>query len=228
MSKKIDIISLEITWNSLKSIADECYITLMKSAFSTNIKERHDHSTAITNSNGKLIAQAENALPAHLASMGGLIQHVLDEYGKNIFEGDIFIANDPHVAGGTHLPDINMAMPIFRKGKLMGFVANIVHHADVGGAAVGSMSGGLNEIFKEGLRIPLVRLYSKGKIVKDVFRLLLLNMRLSDERKGDLNAQISACRLGVQRVRELISKHDEVYLNIVTDYIPDTAYRVMK
>ena len=213
MSKNIDIISLEITWNSLKSIADECYITLMKSAFSTNIKERHDHSTAITNSNGKLIAQAENALPAHLASMGGLIQHVLDEYGKNIFEGDIFIANDPHVAGGTHLPDINMAMPIFSKGKLMGFVANIVHHADVGGAAVGSMSGGLNEIFKEGLRIPLVRLYSKGKIVKDVFRLLLLNMRLSDERKGDLNAQISACRLGVQRVRELISKHDEVYLN---------------
>ena len=219
MSKKIDIISLEITWNSLKSIADECYITLMKSAFSTNIKERHDHSTAITNSNGKLIAQAENALPAHLASMGGLIQHVLDEYSKNIFEGDIFIANDPHVAGGTHLPDINMAMPIFSKGKLMGFVANIVHHADVGGAAVGSMSGGLNEIFKEGLRIPLVRLYSKGKIVKDVFRLLLLNMRLSDERKGDLNAQISACRLGVQRVRELISKHDEVYLNLTFEEI---------
>ena len=213
MSKNIDIISLEITWNSLKSIADESYITLMKSAFSTNIKERHDHSTAITNAKGKLIAQAENALPAHLASMGGLIQHVIDEYGENIFEGDIFIANDPHVAGGTHLPDINMAMPIFSKNQLMGFVANIVHHADVGGAAVGSMSGGLNEIFKEGLRIPLVRLYNKGKIVNDVFRLLLLNMRLSDERKGDLNAQISACRLGVKRVKELISKHDEVYLN---------------
>ena len=213
MSKNIDIISLEITWNNLKSIADESYITLMKSAFSTNIKERHDHSTAITNSRGKLIAQAENALPAHLASMGGLIQHVIDEYSENIFEGDIFIANDPHVAGGTHLPDINMAMPIFSKNKLMGFVANIVHHADVGGAAVGSMSGGLNEIYKEGLRIPLVRLYNKGKIVNDVFRLLLLNMRLSDERKGDLNAQISACRLGVKRVKELISKHDEVYLN---------------
>ena len=213
MSKNIDIISLEITWNNLKSIADESYITLMKSAFSTNIKERHDHSTAITNSKGKLIAQAENALPAHLASMGGLIQHVIDEYGENIFEGDIFIANDPHVAGGTHLPDINMAMPIFSKNQLMGFVANIVHHADVGGAAVGSMSGGLNEIYKEGLRIPLVRLYNKGKIVNDIFRLLLLNMRLSDERKGDLNAQISACRLGVKRVRELISKHDEVYLN---------------
>ena len=213
MSKNIDIISLEITWNNLKSIADESYITLMKSAFSTNIKERHDHSTAITNSKGKLIAQAENALPAHLASMGGLIQHIIDEYGENIFEGDIFIANDPHVAGGTHLPDINMAMPIFSKNQLMGFVANIVHHADVGGAAVGSMSGGLNEIYKEGLRIPLVRLYNKGKIVNDVFRLLLLNMRLSDERKGDLNAQISACRLGVKRVKELISKHDEVYLN---------------
>ena len=219
MSKNIDIISLEITWNSLKSIADESYITLMKSAFSTNVKERHDHSTAITNSKGKLIAQAENALPAHLASMGGLIQHVIDEYGDNIFEGDIFIANDPHVAGGTHLPDINMAMPIFSKNQLMGFVANIVHHADVGGAAVGSMSGGLNEIYKEGLRIPLVRLYNKGKIVNDIFRLLLLNMRLSDERKGDLNAQISACRLGVKRVKELISKHDEVYLNNIFEEI---------
>ena len=219
MSKNIDIISLEITWNNLKSIADESYITLMKSAFSTNIKERHDHSTAITNSRGKLIAQAENALPAHLASMGGLIQHVIDEYSENIFEGDIFIANDPHVAGGTHLPDINMAMPIFSKNQLMGFVANIVHHADVGGAAVGSMSGGLNEIYKEGLRIPLVRLYNKGKIVRDVFRLLLLNMRLSDERKGDLNAQISACRLGVKRLKELISKNDEVYLNKIFEEI---------
>ena len=127
MNNKIDLISLEITWNSLKSIADESYITLMKSAFSTNIKERHDHSTAITNSDGKLIAQAENALPAHLASMGGLIQHVLDEYKDNINDGDIFIANDPHVAGGTHLPDINMAMPVFNKGTLLGFVANIVH-----------------------------------------------------------------------------------------------------
>ena len=219
MNNKIDLISLEITWNSLKSIADESYITLMKSAFSTNIKERHDHSTAITNSDGKLIAQAENALPAHLASMGGLIQHVLDEYKDNINDGDIFIANDPHVAGGTHLPDINMAMPVFNKGTLLGFVANIVHHADVGGATVGSMSGGLNEIYKEGLRIPLVRLYNKGKIVKDIQRLLLLNMRLPDERKGDLNAQISACRLGVKRIQELLSKHEASYLNTAFEEI---------
>ena len=119
MNKRIDPISLEITWNSLKSVADECFITLMRSAFSTNIKERHDHSTAITDSKGKLIAQAENDLRIHLASMGGLIQHILDEFIDNINEGDIFIANDPHVAGGTHLPDINMAMPVFNKGELI-------------------------------------------------------------------------------------------------------------
>ena len=101
------------------------------------------------------------------------LQHILDEYIDNINEGDIFIANDPHVAGGTHLPDINMAMPVFNKGELIAFVANIVHHADVGGAAVGSMSGGLNEIYKEGLRIPLIRLYKKGEIVHDIFRFLL-------------------------------------------------------
>ena len=228
MNNKIDPISLEITWNSLKSVADECFITLMRSAFSTNIKERHDHSTAITDSKGKLIAQAENALPIHLASMGGLIQHILDEYNDSINEGDIFIANDPHVAGGTHLPDINMAMPVFNKGELIAFVANIVHHADVGGAAVGSMSGGLNEIYKEGLRIPLIRLYNKGKIVHDVFRLLLLNMRLSDERKGDINAQIAACRLGVSRINDLIKKHGVVYIKSVFNEILSRSKKRMQ
>ena len=215
----IDPISLEITWNSLNSIADECFVTLMRSAFSTNVKERHDHSTAITDSIGKLIAQAENALPIHLASMTGLIKHILDQYEDSIEEGDIFIANDPHVAGGTHLPDINMAMPVFHEGKLIAFIANIVHHADVGGAAVGSMSGGLNEIYKEGLRIPIVRLYRKGNIVDEIMRFLLLNMRLPEERKGDLNAQIAACRLGVSRLNDIISKNSVGYLLQVFDEI---------
>ena len=134
-----DPIALEISWNGLKSIADECFITIMRSAFSTNIKERHDHSTAIADAKGRLIVQAENALPIHLASMAGLMTCILAQYGEAIVPGDVFIANDPHVAGGTHLPDINLAMPVFDGERLVGFVANIVHHADVGGAAVGSM-----------------------------------------------------------------------------------------
>lgn len=215
----LDPIALEISWNALKSITDECFLTIMRSAFSTNIKERHDHSTAIADAQGRLIVQAENALPIHLASMAGLMTYILQQYGDSIAPGDIFIGNDPHVAGGTHLPDINLAMPVFGDGHLVGFVANIVHHADVGGAAVGSMSGGLDEIYKEGLRIPIVRLYSKGVLQDDIMRLLLLNMRLPEERKGDLNAQIAAARLGERRLSEFISGSGSTYLEAVFDDI---------
>jgi N-methylhydantoinase B len=215
----LDLISLEISWNGLKSIADECFITIMRSAFSTNIKERHDHSTAIADAKGRLIAQAEMALPIHLSSMSGLMTFILEQYGDTISPGDIFVGNDPHVAGGSHLPDINLAMPVFDGTTLIGFVANIVHHADVGGAAVGSMSGGLDEIYKEGLRIPIVRLYKSGELVDDMMRLLLLNMRLPDERKGDLNAQIAAAKLGCKRLEEFVEKNGADYTSAVFDEI---------
>jgi N-methylhydantoinase B len=212
MTKPLDPIALEIGWNGLKSIADECFITIMRSAFSTNIKERHDHSTAIADAKGRLIAQAEMALPIHLASMAGLMRHLLDQYGDDIWPGDIFIANDPHVAGGTHLPDINLAMPIFDGDRLLGFVANIVHHADVGGAYPGSMTGGVDEIYKEGLRIPIIRLYRRGQLQDDVMRLLLLNMRLPEERKGDLNAQIAGVRLGEARLQDMLHRQDAGFI----------------
>lgn len=216
---EIDPITLEITWNGLKSIADECFITIMRSAFSSNVKERHDHSTAISDATGRLVVQAEMSLPVHLASMGGMLKTVLETYGGDIGPGDIFVANDPHVAGGTHLPDINMAAPVFDGDRLLGFVANIIHHADVGGAAVGSMSGGLDEIYKEGLRIPVVRLYRRGERVEDVMRILLLNMRLANERRGDLNAQIAACRLGEIRVRDMLAEHGGAGLRTIFDEI---------
>ncbi|ESZ30826.1 hydantoinase B/oxoprolinase family protein [Mesorhizobium sp. L2C066B000] len=216
---KIDPITLEITWNGLKSIADECFITIMRSAFSSNVKERHDHSTAIADAKGRLIVQAEMSLPVHLASMGGMMKEIMALYGDDIAPGDLFIANDPHVAGGTHLPDINMAAPVYDGNHLIGFVANIIHHADVGGAAVGSMSGGLDEIYKEGLRIPVVRLYRRGERVDDVMRLLLLNMRLPDERRGDLNAQISACRLGERRLLDLVTDIGSEKLRQIFDAI---------
>jgi N-methylhydantoinase B len=203
----LDPITLEILWNGLRSVTDECFLTIQRSAFSTNIKERHDHSVAILDASGRLVAQAEHALPIHLASMSGLVEIVQRRFGGDIHPGDIFIGNDPHVAGGTHLPDINLAAPVFVEGKLTAFICNIAHHADVGGAARGSMSGGLTEIYQEGLRIPVVRLYSAGELVRDILDIVLLNMRLPTERKGDLNAQIAACRLGVDRMGDLCARH---------------------
>jgi N-methylhydantoinase B len=199
----IDPITLEIIWNALRSVTDECFLVLQRSAFSTNIKERHDHSTAILDGSGRLIVQAERALPIHLASMSGLVGLLLKQYAGRIEPGDLFIANDPHAAGGTHLPDINMAAPVFDAEGLAGYVCNIAHHADVGGAMAGSMSGGLTEIYQEGLRIPVLRLFRGGELERELLDLLLLNMRLPDERRGDLHAQIAACRLGVERLTQL-------------------------
>lgn len=205
MSAPIDPITLEILSNGLRSVADETYIALMKSAYSTNIKERHDHSTAIIDTQGRLIVQAENSLAIHLGSMMGLMHTLLAKVPlADIKEGDIFAGNDPYVAGGSHLPDVNLAMPVFADSKLVCFVCNIAHHADIGGMAPGSMAGGMTEIYQEGLRIPCVRLFREGMLVDDVFEILLLNARVPEERRGDYFAQIAACRLGARRVNEII------------------------
>ena len=117
-STPLDPVTLEIMANGLRSVADETFAALMKSAYSTNIKERRDHSTAIMDPAGRLIVQADASLPIHLASMGGLMECLLARFDGDIRDGDLFVANDPHVAGGTHLPDINMAMPVFFDGEV--------------------------------------------------------------------------------------------------------------
>ena len=203
----LDPITLEIMFNALRSVADETFAALMKSAYSTNIKERRDHSTAIMDAEGRLIVQADASLPIHLASMGGLMGALLEKYGDDIAAGDIFLANDPHVAGGTHLPDINMAMPIFHDGALVAFMCNIAHHADVGGAVPGSMAGGMTEIYQEGLRIPVIRLFKQGELQSDLMDLILLNVRVPKERRGDYYAQIAACRLGHSRLTEIAGQY---------------------
>jgi len=215
----LDPIGLEILSNALRSITDESFVALMKSAYSTNIKERHDHSTAITDPSGRLVVQAEESLPIHIASMMGLMESLLGKFGGDIREGDIFVANDPHVAGGTHLPDINMAMPVFSDGTLIAFICNIAHHADVGGMAPGSMAGGMSEIYQEGLRIPVVRLFREGVLQRDLFDLLLLNVRVPEERRGDYYAQIAACQLGRRRLLEVIDSWSAATVTAAFDEI---------
>jgi len=215
----IDPITLEIMSNGLKSIMDETYIALMKSAYSTNIKERHDHSTAIIDPRGRLIVQAENSLAIHLGSMMGLMNTLLAKVPlSDVREGDIFISNDPYAAGGSHLPDVNMAMPVFADGKLVCFMCNIAHHADIGGITPGSMAGG-TEIYQEGTRIPVIRLFRQGELLTDVMDLLLLNARVPEERRGDYFAQVAACRLGVRRMGEMIAARGVPLLEAAFDEI---------
>ena len=139
--------------------------------------------------------------------MLGLVEVVLDRYGRdNISPGDMFLSNDPFVGRGSHLPDVAILAPVFRDGELVMFVSNIAHHSDIGGMAPGSMAGGMTEIYQEGLRIPPIRIAKNHEILDDVLDLVLLNVRVPEERKGDYMAQIAANKLGARRLQELFTK----------------------
>ena len=225
---KLDPVTIEILSNGLQSVVDEAFIALMKSAYSTNIKERHDHSCAIVDRTGRLVAQAANSIPVHIASVLGQMQAIFKKFPLDeITEGDIFAANDPHEGGGTHLPDVSLAMPVFADGQLLGFVCNIAHHADIGGMSPGSMAGGMKDIYQEGLRIPVVKLFRKGKLDQDIFDILLLNVRVREERRGDYNAQFSALHLAARRLFEMISKYSGDLIRNVFNEIIDRTYERM-
>src|SRR5699024_62655 len=198
MEKKISPVTLEIMGNLVLSVAEEMGITLVKTAYSTNIKERKDASTAIFDEKGRMIAQAEH-VPMHLGSMLGVVTEILKKYPvTSIKPGDMFVTNDPYTGGGSHLPDLTMVEPVFIDGKIFAFVANIAHHSDIGGAVPGSTSANATSVFQEGIRIPLIKLYNNGEVSNDVMEFILNNTRTPEERRGDLNAQISCNKAGTR------------------------------
>lgn len=219
MKPKVDPITTEVIRNQIHSIVDEMAIALMKSAYSTNIKERRDLSSAVFDAEGRTIVQGEH-LPLHLGSMLGLVKKIREKFPLDrIYPGDIFISNDPYRGGGSHLPDVAMAAPVFREGNLVMFVGNIAHHADIGGASAGSMAGNLTEIYQEGLRIPPIKIFEKGTRLEDVFEFILLNVRVPKERMGDYQAHFASLQLGVRRITDLYSKWGEEVLREAMDAI---------
>ncbi len=199
-----DPIELAVFTNAFHSIAEEMGMALRRTAFSPNIKERRDYSSALFDSAGNIIAMGDD-MPVHLGSMPMSVAAALQ---KLILEpGDIAILNDPY-EGGTHLPDITLVMPVFaREGNsAMLYVANRAHHADVGGLYPGSM-GLCREIWQEGIRVPPIKLVAKGVLNRALLDLILRNVRTPREREGDLTAQIGACRIGQERATELIAKY---------------------
>ena len=207
MKRKIDPIKSEVIARFLLATAEEMGATLMRTAFSPNIKERADCSTAIFDVAGEVIALAQR-VPIHLGSMVGAIAEILKRFPMGeILPGDMFVANDPYNGGGTHLPDINVIAPVFIGKKIIAFVANIAHHADVGGMVPGSEAAVCKSIYQEGIRIPPVRIMRAGKVNRDVFDIILLNSRTPDERVGDLNAQFAANTVGTRSVLQLFDRY---------------------
>ncbi|HTO92116.1 MAG TPA: hydantoinase B/oxoprolinase family protein [Candidatus Sulfotelmatobacter sp.] len=191
-----DPVSLALDAALFAACADEMGLVLQRSAHSPNIKERLDFSCAVFDGAGRLVAQAAH-IPVHLGSMPTAARAALALEGLG--EGDTVVLNDPY-AGGTHLPDITLVSPVFLGGTRPEFVvASRAHHADVGGAAPGSMPLA-REIYEEGLRIPPLRLERGGRRVEEVWRLLLANVRTPHERAADLAAQLGAQRAGARRL----------------------------
>jgi N-methylhydantoinase B len=212
-----DPIELEIFKNIYHSIAEEMGAALRRTAFSPNIKERRDYSCAVFDSDGDVIAMGDH-MPVHLGSMPRSVLAAINhckEDGCELGPGDVVMLNDPF-RGGTHLPDITLVAPVYvwrghprpRKNRSRPdfYVASRAHHADVGGAYPGSM-GLCREIYQEGIRIPPVRIVRAGKMQRDLLALLLNNVRTPDEREGDLGAQIAACHIGAERLREICQRY---------------------
>src|SRR5215471_11919735 len=206
-SKTVDPIRAEVVARFLLATAEEMGATLTRTAFSPNIKERADCSTAIFDAQGEVVALAQR-VPIHLGSMVGAVDEILRRYGRDgVDPGDMFVANDPYNGGGTHLPDITIIAPVFVGKRITAFVANIAHHADVGGMVPGSEAAVCKSIYQEGVRIPPVRIMRRGQLNRDVFDLILLNSRTPDERVGDLNAQFAANTVGARGVLQLFERY---------------------
>ncbi|MBO68549.1 MAG: methylhydantoinase [Acidiferrobacteraceae bacterium] len=216
-----DPITLEIIQNSLRSISDEMFAAMRKTAMSAIIYEVLDMGTAITTAEGEL-ASSGAGIPAFSAMLDKSVRRIIELHGASgaIERGDIFITNDPFYGGVTHLNDVVLAMPVFSGEKLIAWTVNIAHWNDVGGMVPGSMSTEAKELFQEGLRLPGVKLISKGVVIEPVVKIIEANSRLPDFLVGDMWAGISAARLGERRILDLIQKYgQDVFESAITDYM---------
>ncbi len=205
-----DPVSLEIFKHLFASAAEEMGVTLGRTAYSPNIKERKDYSCACFDAQGRLIAQAAH-IPVHLGAMPASVRAAIERFHS--FEpGDMILLNDPFL-GGTHLPDITLVSPVFiaddpdgHKAELFGFVASRAHHADIGGMSPGSMPMS-RELYQEGFIIPPIKLAKRGVVNQEVLELFYRNVRTPWERRGDLDAQMAAARVGERRLHEIIARY---------------------
>jgi N-methylhydantoinase B len=215
-SDGLDPVSLEVFRNKLESIAEEMGQVLIQSAYSPNIKERQDCSTALFDADGRMVAQAEH-IPVHLGAMPDAVEVVTR---RDPAPGDAYVLNDPF-EGGTHLPDVTVVSALGADGTVLGYAVTRAHHADVGGMIPGSMPAGATEIYQEGLRLPCVPLRSDGELNEDILSVILANVRNRTERQADLRAQLAAHDRAETRLEDLRDEHGRHDIERAFDSIID-------
>jgi N-methylhydantoinase B len=221
--ERLDPVTLSVLTSALAGVAEEMGAVLIRGAYSSNIKERRDCSTALFDGAGRMVAQAEH-IPVHLGAMPEAVAAIMRHDPR---PGDVFAINDPY-SGGTHLPDITLVSPVApgEAGEIIGYAVTRAHHSDVGGMRPGSMPSDSREIYQEGIIIPPLRLVRGGEYVDDILDFILANVRTPEIRRGDLRAQIAANRIAEERVGELIERRgEEIVLAAFDEVISYTERR---
>lgn len=202
---KIDPITFAVIKNAMDAVVDEVAYTVIRTARSEIVKDVMDYSAAICDRHGQMVAQAKT-IALHLGAIPEAMTSVLARYGDDLHPGDAIVLNDPY-EGGMHLPDIFMFVPFFQDGELEGFCVVICHHTDVGGRVPGSNASDSTEIYQEGLRIPVLKLYERGQVNETLERIIGINVRLPDRVLGDLKAQYAAAQVGLRELGQLFRLH---------------------
>lgn len=209
----MDPVLVEVIGNRLQTVAREMLLSLIRAAFSFNIKERFDCAAGLYDAEGNQVALACYP-PLHMGGMRDVARLLRAEYALDeIRPGDMYITNDPYVGVSTHLPDAVLVAPIFHDDRIVGYAASCAHHADIGGRVPGGQAPDSRSIFEEGFRLPLVRLYSDYKPVPDVLKVFRTNVRNPDEREMDLNAQFAANFVGMRGVLETCRRYGADVMN---------------
>lgn len=225
MRPAADPAAFEIVKNSLFKIAEEMRIVLCKTAYSPILKSAGDFSCGVFDAKGDMVAQGPD-LPIHLGSMPDAVRAVVKAFEGDVHDGDVYIHNDPYF-GGSHLPDVNVVRPAFHDGKLLGFACLRAHWPDIGSATPGSY-GAVTEIFGEGLRLPPLRLVSKGVLNTELEKVILWNVRTPDERQGDLGAQLAATLRAAERLKGLAQRYGTDRLIAYMDEVMSYSERLMR
>jgi N-methylhydantoinase B len=227
MRERIDLVTFEVLRNALDSIADEMAIVLMRSAYSPIVRDSLDYSTAVCDRDGAMIAQGLTT-PLHLGSFPDAMHHLVATYGGRMHPGDVFTLNDPYGSGGMHLPDIYVIKPMFFDGAVEGYAATLAHHTDVGGLTAGSNSIHSTEIYQEGLRLPLLKLYDAGVPNETLFGVIERNVRVPVQVLGDLRAQVAACNNGERTFTGLLRKYGRSAIRVYLAAMLEQAERLMR
>ncbi|MFB3906171.1 MAG: hydantoinase B/oxoprolinase family protein [Acidobacteriota bacterium] len=222
----VDMITLQVVMNALNSITDEMNMALIRTAYSTNIKDRRDCSCAAYTAQAEVLSQTELGSPVHLGIMPSALDHVFAGFRlEDLEEGDHVIVNVPHPTGPGHLNDVTMVSPVFVDGQVAFLVANMAHHVDVGGYAPGSMGLGLREIYQEGLQIPPLKIVKRGRVDAGIMAFIKQNVRTSMEVEGDMHAQMACNNVGRKRLQELASRYGMDMLNAYIKELFDYSER---